>query len=300
MRALVTGASGFVGRHLTAHLRECGDEVAGVDREDGVDITDQHDIERAMQSFRPEVVYHLAGWSDVGRSWASPVEVFRANAEGTLNVLLAARVADVGRVVTVTSSDIYGVVTEDELPVTEDAHLRPISPYAVSKVAADYLGLQAWLGHGLNVIRARAFNHLGSGQGPGFVAPAIAQRIARSERDGSDVVRVGNLTPRRDFTDVRDVVRAYRLLARQGEPGRAYNICSGVDVSIGELAERLVALAARPLRLEPDPELQRKADLPVLRGDHSLLTTATGWKPEIDLDTTLADVLNDWRARLTE
>ena len=147
-------------------------------------------------------------------------------------------------------------------------------------------------------MRVRAFNHLGPGQTNRFVAPAIAERIALNELEGSEVVPVGNLTPRRDFTDVRDVVRAYRLLIEHGEPGEAYNVCSGLDIAISELADRLVAMATRPMRLEEDPTLQRPVDVPVLRGDYTKLHKATGWEPEIAIDQTLADLLAEWRDRV--
>jgi GDP-4-dehydro-6-deoxy-D-mannose reductase len=303
VRALVTGSNGFVGRHLLAHLADAGDDVVGADHAGagagaGVDIADGDAFRTFVGSVRPDVVYHLAGWSDVGGSWAAPVDTFRVNAEGTLNVLLACAAHGVQRVLSVSSADIYGVVTEDELPLTEDAPLRPVSPYAVSKVAADFLGLQAWLGHGLGVLRVRAFNHLGPGQTPRFVAPALAERIARNELDGGDVVSVGNLSPVRDFTDVRDVVRAYRLLVERGEPGEAYNVCSGTALAVQELADRLIALAAAPMRLVPDPALSRPVDVPVLRGDNRKLRAATGWSPSIGIDTTLTDLLDDMRKRV--
>ena len=299
MKALVTGASGFVGCHLVAHLKASGDEVIGVDREsDGVDITDAAALGRLFDEIRPEAVYHLAGWADVGGSWKAPVEAFRVNAEGTLNVLLAAATAGVGRVLAVSSADVYGIVTADELPLTEDSPLRPASPYAASKVAADYLGLQAWLGRQLPVIRVRAFNHLGPGQTDKFVAPALASRVARAERDGGHVLTVGDLSPRRDFTDVRDVVRAYRLLMESGEPGEVYNVCSGVDLAVQDLADQLIAQSRTPLRLEVDPDLLRPVELPVLRGSHDRLTAATGWEPEIPIAQTLIDLLEDWRTRL--
>jgi len=299
MRALIIGVGGFVGHHLVAHLEASGDEVSGVDRADGsVDILDRSSIDAALATYRPDVVYHLAGWSDVGGSWAAPVEVLRANAEGTLNVLLSCADANIGRVVAISSADIYGVVREDELPITETSELRPVSPYAASKVAADFLGLQAWLGRQQPVIRVRAFNHLGPGQTTKFVAPAIAERVARNELDGGDVIPVGNLSPRRDFTDVRDVVRAYRLLAERGVPGEAYNVCSGSPVAISELAEQLVALATHPMKLEVDPALERPVDVPVLCGDSSKLRAATGWAPEIPLAQTLADLLDDMRTRV--
>jgi len=300
VRALVTGAGGFVGRHLVAHLEAEGDDVVASDASrGGADITDPDAVRAEMAAAAPDVVYHLAGWADVGGSWREPAAAFRANAEGTLNVLLAAADRGVERVVAVSSADVYGAASPEEMPLTEDSPLRPASPYAVSKVAADYLGLQAWLGHGLPVLRVRAFNHLGPGQSDRFVASALASRIARAEREGGEVLRVGTLTARRDYTDVRDVVRAYRLLAFQGEPGEAYNVCSGADHAVQELVDALLAQATVALRFETDPELLRPVDVPVLRGSHAKLTAATGWEPEIPLDRTLADLLADWRTRVT-
>ena len=298
-KALVTGSTGFVGRHLVEHLRACGDEVVGVDRSTGdFDVTDADAVARTIADVKPTVVYHLAGWADVGGSWKAPVEAFRANAEGTLNVLTASANIGVERVVAVSSADVYGIVEAHELPLTEDSPLRPASPYAASKVAADYLGLQAWLGRGLPVLRVRAFNHLGPGQTDRFVAPALASRIARAERDGSEVLAVGDLSARRDFTDVRDVVRAYRLLGERGVPGEVYNVCSGVDLAVQDLADRLVAEATVALRFETDESLLRPVELPVLRGSHDRLTAATGWEPEIPIGRTLTDLLEDWRRRL--
>lgn len=300
-KALVTGAHGFVGRHLVEHLAAAGDDVIGVDRTDGgIDITDAAAVADLVRDVGPTVIYHLAGWADVGGSWAAPVDAFRANAEGTLNVLSAATEAGVERVLAVSSADVYGIVTPAELPLTEDSPLRPASPYAASKVAADYLGLQAWLGRQLPVLRVRAFNHLGPGQTDKFVAPALASRIARAERDGGEVLTVGDLSPRRDFTDVRDVVRAYRLLVEHGDPGEVYNVCSGVDLAVQDLADQLLAQATVPLRFETDESLLRPVDLPVLRGSHARLTAATGWEPEIPMAQTLTDLLEDWRARVAD
>ena len=188
----------------------------------------------------------------------------------------------------------------DRLPITESHPLEPASPYAASKIAADYLGLQAWLGLGLEVIRVRPFNHIGPGQSDRFVAPAIAMRIARNEIDGGDEVPVGNLTPQRDLTDVRDVVRAYRLLADHGVPGEVYNVCSGQAVAISEIAEQLLVMATRPMRLVSDPELFRPVDLPVLVGDFSKLRECTGWQPEIPIGTTIKDLMEDCRSRLSD
>jgi GDP-4-dehydro-6-deoxy-D-mannose reductase len=299
VRALVTGAGGFVGVHLVRHLEQEGDDVVELERRnDGIDIADADALTEAVVAAKPEAVYHLAGAADVGGSWAAPRETFLANALGTLNVLEASREAGAERVLAVTSADVYGRVTSDELPLGEDRPLRPVSPYAASKVAADALAQQAWLGHRLPVIRVRAFNHLGPGQSDRFVAPSLAARIARNERDGGDEVPIGNMTPRRDVTDVRDVVRAYRLLMDAGEPGAVYNVCRGSAVSVQQIAEALLAMATRPMRLVSDPALQRPVDIPVLVGDNTALRAATGWEPTIPLDQTLSDVLADWRARL--
>jgi len=291
VKALVTGAAGFVGRHLISHLEAHGDVVVGIDREHGIDLLEPSALRDVFERTRPDVVYHLGGWSDVGASWQQPLETFRVNAEGTLNVLEASRATGASRVLIVSSADVYGRVSLNELPLSEESPFRPVTPYAASKIAADELGLQAWLGHGLPVIRARAFNHLGPGQTNRFVCPAVAERIALSELDGGEVIPVGNITPRRDFTDVRDVVRAYRLLIEHGEAGEAYNVCSGHDVAISELADRLIALARHPMRLEVDPALQRPVEVPVLRGDYTKLHKDTGWDPAIPLDQTLRDVM---------
>ena len=298
MKALVTGAAGFVGRHLCAHLLAEGDTVIGVDLADGPDLLDPQGVLHLFEEHRPDVVYHLGGWSDIGGSWDAPFACFRANAEGTFNVLEAARQTSMPRVLVVSSADVYGKVDPAELPLTESSPYRPVTPYAASKVAADELAHQAWLGHGLETVRVRAFNHLGPGQTTRFVAPAIAHRIAVNERDGGDEVAIGNLTPRRDITDVRDVVRAYRMLMTDGRPGVAYNVCTGVDLSMDDLAERLVAMASRPMTLVADPDLQRPVETPILRGDNSRIRAHTGWSPRIAIDQTLADVLDEQR-RLT-
>lgn len=297
MRVLVTGAGGFVGSHLVDHLATCGDDVTTLEwRVDGIDITEPGDLTQAIVKAAPEAVYHLAGASDVGGSWAEPRSTFLSNALGTFNVVQACREAGVQRVLAVTSADVYGHVTEAELPLGEDQPLRPVTPYAASKVAADAVAHQAWLGYGLPVIRVRAFNHLGPGQSDKFLAPSLAARIARNEADGASEVPIGNTTPRRDITDVRDVVRAYRLLIESGEPGSVYNVCRGEAVSVQDLADRLLAMAHHPMKLITDPALERPVEVPVLVGDNTRLTGATGWAPTVPLEDTLADVLADQRA----
>lgn len=296
VRALITGSRGFVGRWLTAHLEEEGDEVIGLSSE--VDIADGAGVMAAITGARPDAVYHLAAFSSVGRSWDDPAEVFRVNALGTLRVLEAAASCDPPpAVLLVSSAEVYGTVSADRMPITEDSPLRPVTPYAASKVAAEFLGVQANLGRGVPVVIARAFNHVGPGQSAGFVVAALASRVVQAQRSGEKRVRVGNLSARRDFTDVRDVVRAYRMLVEKGVPGEVYNVCSGVDIAIAEILERLGKLAQIDLDVEVDPALARPVEVPVLRGDGSRIAEATGWSPAVPLDETLAAVLDEWRDR---
>jgi GDP-4-dehydro-6-deoxy-D-mannose reductase len=297
VRSLVTGADGFVGRWLTAHLRQCGDDVIGIDHE--VNITDGPALRKAVLAVAPEAIYHLAALAHVGESWIDPDAVLQVNAVGTLHLLDAARACSPPpRVLLTSSAEVYGSVHEDQLPVTEETALAPVTPYAASKVAAEYLGVQAQLAHGLPVIRVRPFNHIGPGQSSTFVVPALAARIVEAARARQPSIAVGNLEARRDLTDVRDIVRAYRLLIEGGTPGEVYNVCSGRDVAISEVADRLLRLAGADLELVPDPELMRPVDVPVIRGDPGKLHASTGWEPELDLDTTLGDVLHQWQERV--
>ena len=220
MKAFVTGGSGFVAGWLMRHLRESGDEVDSVD--ESIDIADGPAIRERVTAAAPDAIYHLAAFTHVGRSWEEPEEVFRVNAVGTLQILRAAQACDpVPRVLLVGSAEVYGIVKPDQLPLREDSPLLPVTPYAASKVAAEYLGVQAHLGYGTPVIRVRAFNHIGPGQHPSFVVPALVERIREARAGGDRRIPVGNLSPRRDFTDVRDVVRAYRLLVERGAAGEA-------------------------------------------------------------------------------
>lgn len=293
MRAFVTGGHGFVGPYLIAHLTESGDEVVAPSQQE-VDLGDAAALRDAVADARPDAIYHLAGLAHVGESWADPVRTFEVNAVGTLHLLEAARAIDPKpRVLLIGSAEVYGPVKPDELPINEDHPLVPVTPYAVSKVAAEFLGVQYHAGFGVPVVRARAFNHIGPGQAGRFVVSDIAARIAEAVRSGStEPVRVGNLSARRDFTDVRDVVRAYRLLVTDGVVGEAYNVCSGVDVSVQDLAHRLLRLAGVELALGEDPALMRPVDVPVFVGDNRRVRSATGWQPQIALDETLSDVLN--------
>jgi GDP-4-dehydro-6-deoxy-D-mannose reductase len=287
-----------VARWLLPQLQSAGDQVVGLDTE--VDITDEPALVEAVTAAAPEAICHLAAQASVGSSWKEQSATYQVNAFGTLNLLTAALACNrPPRVLLISSAEVYGRVSPDRLPIREDQPFAPASPYAASKAAGELIGLQAWLGHGLEVIRARPFNHTGPGQRPDFVVPALAQQVATAAATGVPVLETGNLEVRRDITDVRDVVRAYRALLEAGEPGEVYNVCRGHAVSIEEVARRLIALAGVDLDIVVDPARVRPADLPELRGDGSRLHAATGWSPEIPLDETLADILEYWRATAT-
>jgi GDP-4-dehydro-6-deoxy-D-mannose reductase len=290
----VTGSKGFVGHWLIAHLEASEDEVIGLDAE--VDITDPPAIGEAIRTIAPEAIYHLAARASVGTSWVSQAATYQVNTTGVANVLEGAvSCARRPRVLLVSSSEVYGRVSTDELPVPEDHRLAPVSPYAASKAAAEMVGIQAFLGSGLEVIRVRPFNHTGPGQGPTFVVPSLAKQLSEAVASGAESLVTGNLDARRDVTDVRDVVRAYRSLVEAGAPGEVYNVCRGDSVSIREVAERLLELAGVELPIVVDPARMRPSDIPDLKGDPARLRAATGWVPEISLEDTLRDVLTYWR-----
>ena len=295
MRALITGGKGFVGQWLSAHLKDRGDDVAIIDLE--TDVADGAAVRRVMSDVRPDAVYHLAAMTHVGDSWEHPSQVLRVNVLGTAEILAAARaIPELPRVLVVSSAEVYGVVGTDQLPLDEHTATLPASPYAASKLAAEAVALQAWRGYGQPVMVVRPFNHIGPGQSPNFFVPALAKRIVEARRAGAGSLPVGTLTTRRDFTDVRDVVVAYRRLMEAGEPGGVYNVCSGRDVAMAEVAHDLLRLAGADLELVTDPALVRPVDVPRLRGDATLLRETTGWVPVIPLATTLADVLASWEA----
>jgi GDP-4-dehydro-6-deoxy-D-mannose reductase len=292
MRALVTGASGFVGVQLVRHLRECGDEVYGVDRER--DVTDAESMREIFESIRPEVVYHLAALTHVGESWKHAEEFTRVNVVGTRRVLDAAfdAVHDSTTIV-VSSSEVYGVVRDEDLPLREDFRVAPANPYSSSKVEAEHVARAMWHDRRQNVVIVRPFNHVGPGQSPTFVVPALASRLLDAREQGATEIPVGDLSTRRDFSDVRDVVRAYRLLAELGVPGEVYNVASGHDVALSDIAERLVEQITPDVKLVVDPDLLRPNDVPVFRGSFDKLHETTGWTPHITLDQSLRDVVAD-------
>jgi len=317
LRALITGAGGFVGGHLCAYLLAHTDwELMGTVYPHPVeaqppeprlrlrhaDLRDPGGVQALMDEVRPEYVFHLAAQSFVPTSFADPWDTLENNIRAELNLLEAVRRSGRRvRVLVVGSNEEYGAPRPEELPQTEESPLRPNNPYAVSKVAQDFLGLQYYLAYEIPVVRVRPFNHTGPGQSPRFVVPAFASQIARIEAGLQEpVVRVGNLEAARDFTDVRDIVRAYHLAVTQGEPGEVYNLASGRPHSIQELLETLLSYARVKVRCERDPSRYRPVDVPIAYGSAEKFRRRTGWKPEIPFEQTLLDVLDYWRGQVGE
>jgi GDP-4-dehydro-6-deoxy-D-mannose reductase len=299
MRALVTGSNGFVGHHLLAHLTESGDDVHGVDRE--ADVTNEAEMRRVFEWFRPEVTYHLAALTHVGESWDNANEFTRVNVVGTHRVLDAAFDAvPTSTTVVISTSEVYGIVSEEDQPLRESFRVAPANPYSTSKVEAEHVAHDAVRVRGQRVVIARPFNHLGPGQSTSFVVPALVTRLLDAVERGANEIVVGDLSTRRDFSDVRDVVRAYRLLARHGLTDEVYNICSGHDVALSDIAAQLVERLAPHVALVVDPALLRPVEIPVFRGSFEKLHEATGWSPEITLPQTLDDVVRDLATRRDE
>ncbi len=291
--ALVTGGHGFAGRHLVGRLAAAGKEVIAPARSE-LDLLDGGAVRAAVRASRPSVVFHLAAFTSARLSWESPQEVLSTNVGMALNLLEAVRrEAPAAVVALVSSGQVYG--EPEALPVTEDAALEPLNPYAVSKAAADLLGGQYAWAHGTRVVRLRPFNHAGPGQSDEYVLPAMARQVAEAEQAGRDEVllRTGDVSAGRDFTDVRDVVRAY-ILAAEAEPG-TYNVCSGRSSTIAELIGLVRAEARLPVRQEIDPARVRSHEPREMRGSYDRLAESTGWQPEIPLAETVRATLDWWR-----
>jgi GDP-4-dehydro-6-deoxy-D-mannose reductase len=309
---LITGITGFAGGHLAAHLLACGDiEVFGVAHDKGygvdhlgtpvsvliADLRDPGVVEELLVRVRPQHIYHLAAQAYVPAAWQAPWDTFENNVRPELNILqLLVNTGMKSRWLVVASNEVYGAVSPDELPVDENTKLEPRNPYGVSKVAQDLLARQYYLSHGIDVVRARAFNHLGPRQSPQFVAANFARQIAEAEAGlRKPVIRVGNLHAQRDFTDVVDVVQAYALLMERGQSGEAYNIGSGRPRSVQSVLDNLLEMSSIQVRVERDPARMRPSDVPVIYGDISKLQRDTGWQPAICFEESLARVLAYWR-----
>jgi GDP-4-dehydro-6-deoxy-D-mannose reductase len=287
---LVTGAGGFVGQYLLAELGDSA--VAGE-----ADVTDADALAAELHRIAPAAVVHLAAASSVGESWRDGAEVWRVNAVGTVTLLDAvAAEAPNARTLVVSTGEVYGP-TPDR-PAREDDPLAPLSPYAASKAAVELAAERAARVEGLDVVVARPFQHTGPGQDERFAIGSWTHQIARLERGGGGELEVGDLTVQRDLIDVRDVVRAYRLLLDPATPAGTYNVASGRAVPLAEVVETLVGLARAPVTVRQNPARIRRVDLPVLAGDPGKLRAATGWEPELNLERTLADALEAARAAI--
>jgi GDP-4-dehydro-6-deoxy-D-mannose reductase len=314
MRALVTGISGFVGGHLTEHLVAEGDLVVGLSvsgrwppelahlgkcaRIERLDLLESAgtDLTEFFKRKQPEVIYHLAAQSNPQGSLTDPRGTWALNLGGTLNLLEAVRASgQKPRVILVSTGVCYGNPAREWIPVREDCPLRPVNPYAASKAAADLMGVQHYLAYGMDVVIARPFNHAGPRQSPRYVLAALARQVAEIESGHGTCLEVGNLDVIRDFTDVRDVVRGYRLLAKHGECGEIYNLGSGRGVRIADGLEHLRSLAKQPIPVRVEAARVRSVDQPLLVADPSKMHAKTGWEPQFTIEQTLADMLDSCR-----
>ncbi len=318
MRALLTGITGFTGSHMAEHLLKNGHEVVGTVRGrsrqtefiDSIkskltllecDLTDPNSVSQTIEEANPDVIFHLAAQSFVPTSWRAPHETMNTNIIGTLNVLESVRKSGLDPVVQIAgSSEEYGLVHENEVPIKETNPLRPLSPYAVSKAAQDLLGFQYHRSYGLKVVSTRSFNIIGPRSGEKIVIAAFSKQIAEIEKGKREaVIEVGNLDSYRDFTDVRDIVRAYLLAVEKCDYGEPYNICSGKTWKIADVLGMLLNASSKKIEVRQDESKMRPSDVRILLGDYSKFHKKTGWSPQISFEKTLEDVLGYWRNRIS-
>ncbi|MCK5038832.1 MAG: GDP-mannose 4,6-dehydratase [Thermoplasmata archaeon] len=313
MRILITGATGFVGSHMIDFLLKKGEsEIYATKRRRSdmtnvshikndvtwidMDLADSHSLFQTLKTTEPDYIFHLGAQSFVPMSWNAPQETFVSNAIGTINLLEAVRQLELDSKIQIAgSSEEYGLVTPDETPITEDNPLRPLSPYGVSKVATDLFGRQYHRSYGMDIVVTRAFNHTGPRRGEMFVTSNFAKQVVEIEKGREPVIHVGNLDAQRDFSDVRDIVRAYWLALEKGIPGEVYNICSGEAITIKELLNMLLDLSKAEISIKEDPARMRPSDVEVLLGSCTKFKDQTGWAPEIPFEQTLEDIMNYWR-----
>ncbi len=319
MKVLITGITGFVGSHLAEHVlglneehqlyglcrwRSPRDSLAAILNKISLvesDLCDTGGLVRHLKEIKPDIVFHLAAQSYVLTSFNAPVQTMQSNAMGTLSFLEAIRLAEVDPVIHIcSSSEVYGQVTEDDVPIKETCPFRPASPYAVSKVAEDMIALQYWLSHGIKTIRTRMFTHTGPRRGDVFVMSFFAKQVAAAELEiAPPVIRVGNLKSVRTFCDVRDAVRAYWLLVNKCPPGEVYNIGGNRTMTIGESLELLLSFSKTKVEIKVDPELLRPSDVTLQIPCIDKFRDQTGWEPEIPFEKTMEDTLSYWREELS-
>lgn len=315
-KAFITGIAGFVGSHLAELLLSKDFEVYGLLRPrtkteyiepimnklhlDDADILDTHSLYSTISRVKPDYIFHLAAQSYVPTSWTSPSVTLESNIIGSANLFEAVRQVGIDPVIQIAcSSEEYGLVHPDELPIKETNPLRPLSPYAVSKLAMDYLGYQYYQSYKVRIIRTRGFNHTGPRRGDTFAESNFAKQIAMIEKGKQEpVIHVGNLDAKRDYTDVRDMVQGYLVAVEKCEPGEVYNICSGTTIKIGDMLKLLLSYSKVKVETKEDPSRMRPSDVPVLLGDNSKFVAKTGWKTTIPFEKTMEDLLNYWRGRV--
>lgn len=317
MKILITGITGFVGSHLAEYCLEKGEEVFGTvlshhlgdelkrieHIKDNVtllecNLQNRVAVQRVIEKVKPDKIFHLAAQSFVPVSWASPEDTLTNNIISELNIFEAVRELKIDPVIHIAgSSEEYGLVHENESPIKEENQLRPLSPYGVSKVAQDTLACQYYYSHGLKTVVTRSFNHEGPRRGEQFVTSNFAKQIAEIEKGKiSPIIHVGNLEAKRDYSDVRDIVKAYWLATEKCKYGEPYNICSGKAWTIQSVLDFLLQKSTKKnIEIKQDTDRMRPSDVPILLGDCSKFKDQTGWEPEINFEQTLEDTLNYWR-----
>lgn len=315
-KALITGIAGFAGSHLAELLLAKGYEVYGLSRSrtkkdhieaiisklhlEDADLLDSHSLYSTVARIKPDYIFHLAAQSFVPTSWGSPSVTLEVNIVGSANLFEAVRQVGIDPVIQIAcSSEEYGLVMPNEVPIKETNPLRPLSPYAVSKVAMDYLGYQYFQSYKMKIIRTRGFNHTGPRRGETFAESNFARQIALIEKGKQEpFIFVGNLEASRDYTDVRDMVSAYLLAVEKCDPGDVYNICTGKTIKIGDMLKLLLSFSKIKPETKADQARMRPSDVPVLTGDSSKFIAKTGWKPQIPFEKTMEELLNYWRERV--
>jgi GDP-4-dehydro-6-deoxy-D-mannose reductase len=313
-KAFITGLTGFAGTHLARHLISQGVSVSGTylteesassfsEKDNAqlfqLDLLDEEKTFETIKSASPDYIFHLAAIASPRESFKDPKNTFNTNISGQLNVLEAVKKLELfdTKILVVSSAEVYGHVDPSDLPMDESTPFMPTNPYAVSKIAQDYLGLEYFLTEKLQIVRVRPFNHVGPGQSPNFVVSSFAKKIADIEKGRENLMKIGNLSSKRDFTDVRDMVKAYFLALEKGEPGEVYNLGSGTSYQISDILNMMLGLSTANISTEEDPSLMAPSDDPELLCDPSKFTTLTGWKAEIPIEKTLSDTLDYWRAQ---
>ena len=315
MKALITGISGFAGSHLAEFLIDKGYKVYGTfyDKStfsnlDGFidkiklfecDIRNYNDLKQIIKKVQPDEIYHLAAISFIPTALKNPKITFDTNLYGTLNLYKATIELKFNpKILFVGSADEYGLVNEKNIPINENCPLKPLNPYSISKASADFLSSFYYKNYHFNIVRVRPFNHIGPRQAPDFVCSDFVKQIAEIEKDLKEpIIKVGNLEVKRDFTDVRDVVRAYWLAIQKGEPGEVYNICSGKITKIYDLLNKLLSISKKKIEIKKDSKRIRPSDNPIIQGDYLKFRNKCGWNPEILFDKTLRDIFEHWRER---